>query len=60
MKFKNFLKDMPKVYLAGLSFMQYHLLTFYQHVVNIHFDIAADLIFKDFVDKVLVCGPHVF
>lgn len=51
---------MPKVYLAGLSFMQYHLLTFYQHVVNIHFDVAADLIFKDFVDKVLVCGPHVF
>lgn len=37
-----------------------HMPTFHQHVVNVHFDVATDLIFKDIVDNILVCGSHIF
>lgn len=39
--------------------MMLYLPAFYQHVVNVHFDIAANLIFNDLVDEVLVCGSRI-
>lgn len=41
-------------------YMILYLSTFYQHIINTHLDIVANMVFKDFVDKMLVYGPCTF
>lgn len=36
------------------------LIDFLQHVINIYFYVTTNMVFKNLVDKVLVCGSSIF
>lgn len=39
--------------------MAFYMLALYQHIINIYFNILANLIFKDLVNEILICGSYI-